>query len=340
MEAASPIAPAGYADASLSVAPNDGNVVYACSIAQDTPNARPLIWRSGDRAQTWMRVADVPLTHSDIKRCDMTIDQVDTAIAVTTIAWGAIDTATHRVAHTATFVTFDAGASWQETAVGPEQSWLTLATFGNQTLFLVHDPAPDSLGFILMVSDDQLKTARRAETPLMASGDYIRNIWMDPTHGQLVLEMRSQSDISDGTLWMSADRGQSWRATPMYTPLLGQITVDAPRAGGAWSVCGVLSNGDRAAAARAVGGLGIVCSFNGGASWRQIRGVANEASGNSRISGIAHDGSVFGFIQDTRNKSTTFYWLPPGAMEWQVRESQQRLGVDDHVVPAGAHDVF
>ena len=287
-----------------------------------------------------MRVADVPLTHSDIKRCDVTIDQVDTAIAVTTIGWGAIDTVTHRVAHTSTFVTFDAGVSWQETAVGSEQSWLTMATFGSQTLFLVRDPAPGSLSFILMVSDDQLKTARHAGTPPMGSGDYIRNIWMEPTHGQLVLEMRSQSDISDGILWMSDDRGQSWRATPMHTPLLGQITVSAQRAGGAWSICGVPSNGDNAAAARAQGVLSIVCSFDSGASWRKIRGVANEASGNGQISGIAHDGSVFGFIQDTRNKSTTFFWLPPGATELQVRESQQRLGVGDRVVPAGAHDLF
>jgi anti-sigma factor RsiW len=50
VDVALPVVPAGYAPAHPSVAPNDGNVAYACAIARDTPNTRPLVLRSGDRA--------------------------------------------------------------------------------------------------------------------------------------------------------------------------------------------------------------------------------------------------------------------------------------------------
>ena len=62
-----PVVPAGYAPAYPSVAPNDGNVAYACAVAQDTPNARPAVWRSGDRTRTWTRATDIPFTRGDIK---------------------------------------------------------------------------------------------------------------------------------------------------------------------------------------------------------------------------------------------------------------------------------
>ena len=86
--------------------------------------------------------------------------------------------------------------------------------------------------------------------------------------------------------------------------------------------------------------LKIVCTFDGGLTWRQSNDVASGVtSGSGGVVGIAHDGAVFGSIDDGDKKSTTLYWLPPGSKEWQGGESQQNYA-SITLVPTGARDVL
>jgi hypothetical protein len=336
-DVALPVAPAGYAAAYPSVAPNDGDVAYACSIAQDTPSARPAVWRSGDRAQTWTRTTDIPFTHSDIKSCAMSIDQIDIAVAVATIVWGEPD-ATGRISHASNFVTFDAGASWREIGFGRDESWATLATWGGKTYSILGDDADKRH---IMVSDDQMRTGTEVATPVRSSSDWIVTFWMEPAHGRLILDTRGQASLIEVKLWASDDQGRTWTPAYTYTSSLAFMTIRWPQNGGDWSFCGTPSNGDSATTYLASARLNIVCSFDGGRSWRPVSGIdeSKSVSGeNGGVFGIAHDGSIFA-VNYSSEHDTTLYWLAPGAAQWQISQ----IGVawpDVRLIPAGRHDVL
>ncbi len=291
VDVALPVVPAGYAPAYPSVAPNDGNVAYACAIAQDTPNAPPAVWRSGDRARTWTRRADIPLARGDIKACVITVDQIESRIAVANIVWGAPD-ATGRIAHSSNFVTLDAGLSWREVGFGADESLLTLATWGSKTYSTLGESGFD---FHMVVSDDQMKTGKALAAPFPPTAAFIIKLWMEPAHGQFVLEARSQTSYAEGKLWSSDDQGQTWKAMPSYSAPLDWIAIRPPHSGGPWSYCGVPVIMDGEAPELAALRLKIVCTFDGGLTWRQSNDVASGVtSGSGGIVGIAHDGAVFG----------------------------------------------
>jgi anti-sigma factor RsiW len=331
-----PVVPAGYAPAYPSVAPNDGNVAYACAVAQDTPNARPAVWRSGDRTRTWTRATDIPFTRGDIKFCVMTVDQIESRIAVANIVWGKLDVA-GGISHSANFVTFDSGASWREVGFGADESVVALATWGGKTYSTLGDSGID---FHMVVSDDQMKTGKALAAPFPSTEAFIIKLWMEPAHGQLVLEAQSQTSHAEGKLWSSDDQGQTWKAMPSYSAPLDWIAVRPPHSGGPWSYCGVPAIMDDESAVLAALRLKIVCTFDGGLTWRESNDVASGVtSGSGGVVGIAHDGAVFGSIDDGDKKSTTLYRLPPGSNEWQTGESQQSYA-DFRVFPTGARDVL
>jgi anti-sigma factor RsiW len=331
-----PVVPTGYAPAYPFIASNDGNVAYACAIAQDTPNARPAIWRSSDRTRTWTRVTDIPFAGGDIKGCAITVDQIESRIAVANIVWGKPD-ATGRIVHTSNFITFDAGASWREVGFGADESLLALATWGGKTYSTLGESGTD---LHMVVSDDQMKTGKALAAPFPPTEAFIIKLWMEPAHGQLVLEAQSQTSHAEGKLWSSDDQGQTWKAMPSYSAPLDWIVIRPPHSGGSWSYCGVPAIMDDESAVLAALRLKIVCTFDGGLTWRQSNDVASGVtSGSGGVVGIAHDGAVFASIDDGDKKSTTLYWLPPGSKEWQGSENEQTYA-SITVVPAGAHDVL
>lgn len=336
VDVALPVVPAGYAPAYPSVAPNDGNVAYACAIEPDTPNAHPAVWRSGDRVRTWTRASDIPFTHGDIKFCVMTVDQIESRIAVANIVWGKPGAAGGN-AHSSNFVTFDAGASWREVGFGADESLAALATWGGKTYSTL---GASGIDLHMVVSDDQMKTGKALDAPFPSTAAFIIKLWIEPAHGQLVLEAQSQTSHAEGLLWSSDDQGRTWKRMPSYSAPLDWIVIRPPHNGGPWSYCGVPAITDDEAPELAALRLKIVCTFDGGLTWRQSHGVANGVtSGSGEIVGIAHDGAVFGAIDDGDKKSTTLYWLPPGSNEWQTGESEQNYA-SITLVPVGAHDVL
>jgi hypothetical protein len=311
-------------------------VTYACAIAPDTPNARPAVWRSGDRTRTWTRATDIPFTRGDIKFCVMAVDQIESRIAVANIVWGKLDAAGGN-AHSSNFVTFDAGASWREVGFGADESVVALATWGGKTYSTLGE---NGIDFHMVVSDDQMKTGKALAAPFPPTAAFIIKLWMEPAHGQLVLEAQSQTSHAEGLLWSSDDQGRTWKRMPSYSAPLDWIVIRPPHNGGPWSYCGVPAIIDDESAVLAALRLKIVCTFDGGLTWRESNDVASGVrSGSGGVVGIAHDGAVFGSIDDEDKKSTTLYWLPPGSNEWQAGESEQTYA-SITVVPAGAHDVL
>jgi anti-sigma factor RsiW len=336
VDVALPVVPAGYAPAHLSVAPSDSNVAYACAIAPDTPNARPAVWRSGDRVRTWTRATDIPFTPSDIQDCVIAIDQIESRIAVATIAWGKPD-ATGGNVHSSNFVTFDAGASWREVGFGADESLLALATWRGKTYSTLGENGFNSH---IVVSDDQMKTGKALAAPFSSTAAFIVKLWIEPAHGLFVLEAQSQTSSTEGKLWSSDDQGQTWKALPSYSAPLDWIAIRPPRSGAALSYCGVPFNGDGDETGLVALRLKIVCTFDGGVTWRQSNDVASGVtSGSGGIVGIAHDGSVFGSIDEVEKKSTTLYWLPPGKTQWQTVEHWDQNAFL-FVIPTGNHDVL
>jgi hypothetical protein len=287
-------------------------------------------------ARTWTRATDIPFTRDDIQACVITVDQIESRIAVANIVWGKPD-ATGRIAHSSNFVTFDAGASWREVGFGADESWAALATWSGKTYSTLGKSGFD---IHTVVSDDQMKTGKAIAAPFPPTAAFIIKLWMEPAHGQLVLEARSQMSYAEGKLWSSDDQGQTWKAMPSYSAPLDWIAIRPPRSGGPWSYCGVPAITDDEAPELAALRLKIVYTFDGGLTWRQSNDVASGVtSGSGGIVGIAHDGAVFGSIDDGDKKITTLYWLLPGSNEWQGSESQQSYaGIT--VVPTSAHDVL
>src|SRR5262249_15533552 len=144
-------------------------------------------------------------------------------------------------------------------------------------------------------SDDQMKTGKALAAPFSSTAAFIVKLWIEPAHGQFVLEARSQTGFAEGKLWSSDDQGQTWKALPSYSAPLDWLAIPPPRSGAALSYCGVPSNGDSDATGLVALRLKIVCTFDGGVTWSQSNDVASGVtSGSGGIVGIAHDGSVFG----------------------------------------------
>jgi hypothetical protein len=248
---------------SIVVAPSDGRLAYTCLLTPVSGGTRPAIWRTDDRAATWTRVGALPITRSDLLRCDVLLDEGEPAIAVASVSYGAFYAgAADHIAH---FATYDRGATWAPVADVEGTYYQKLIT-RQKIKFALRDIAPrDQPDDIrLATSVDNMLSWQRIDKPLLARGLVVSDIWLDDVTGALVAMVRpANSGNFPLQFWRSSDAGRTWSLLADQQADLGEADGGFARPTGNWSLCAITPV-DIAAP------LTVRCTTDGGQTWRRL----------------------------------------------------------------------
>ncbi len=248
---------------SLVVAPSDGHIAYTCLLTPVSGGTRPAVWRTDDRAATWTRVGALPITRSDLVRCDLLLDEGEPAIAVASVSYGAFYAgAPDHIAH---FATYDRGAIWTSVADAEVTYYQKLIT-RQKIKFALRDIAPRDRpdDVRLATSVDNMQSWQRIDKPLLAHGLVVSDFWLDDVTGALVAMVRpANSGNFPLTFWRSTDQGATWSALADQQADLGVASGGFARPTGSWSLCAITP-------ADASAPLTVRCTADGGQTWSRL----------------------------------------------------------------------
>ncbi len=329
---------------SFGVASTNGNIAYACySQTSNTAghvNSQITIYRTSDRSIHWTRLAQFPWPDAQTSDCEVQVDALDSSRVLVNIMGQDVTTLngaqwyelTEDSGATWTRLAYDDGLSYLATANGRTYAirWQVVGTQQNgQPKYEEH----------LSVSTDHLRSWRSIDDNLIAVGQSITRFWLNPDGKLLVTAaiISTTQGNADGTptalpgqvlynstpLWQSADGGAHWNVLPL--PILSDNlsmrawTVQQPiEHGQAWHICvnEVTSDGKTT--------LGIVCTFDGGATWSARPYLCTDApcavGVSSGFAGFgatpAADGSLL-FMAPNKASQLGLYRLPAHSTQWE-----------------------
>lgn len=247
----------------LAVAPSDGRIAYTCLLTPVSGGTRPAIWRTDDRAATWTRVGALPITRSDLLRCDLLLDEGEPAIAVASVSYGAFYAgAPDHIAH---FATYDRGATWTPVADAEVTYYQKLIT-RQKIKFALRDIAPRDRpdDVRLATSVDNMQSWQRIDKPLLAHGLVVSDFWLDDVTDAIVAMVRpANSGNFPLQFWRSDDQGASWTMIADQQADLGVASGGFARPTGSWSLCAITPVDISAP-------LTVLCTADGGQTWNRF----------------------------------------------------------------------
>ena len=205
----------------------------------------------------------LPITRSDLLRCDLLLDEGEPAIAVASVSYGAFFAgAPDHIAH---FATYDRGATWTPVADAEVTYYQKLIT-RQKIKFALRDIAPrdrpdDSR---LATSVDNMQSWQRIDKPLLAHGLVVSDFWLDDVTGELVAMVRPENSGNFPLqFWRSTDQGANWTLIGDQEADLGVASGGFARPTGSWSLCAI-TPADISAP------LTVRCTADGGQTWSRF----------------------------------------------------------------------
>ncbi len=254
------ISPPSHSGQRSLVAPSDGRIAYTCLLTPVSGGTRPAVWRTEDRAATWTRIGALPITRSDLLRCDLLLDEGEPAIAVASVSYGAFYAgAPDHIAH---FATYDRGATWAP-VVNAEVTYYQKLITRQKIKFALRDTAPrDQADNVrLGTSVDNMVSWQPIDKPLRAHGLVVSDFWLDDVTGALVAMVRpANSGNVSLTFWRSTDQGATWTPLADQQANLGVADGGFARPTGNWSLCAITP-------ADVSAPLTVRCTDDGGQTW-------------------------------------------------------------------------
>jgi hypothetical protein len=328
---------------SFAIAPSDGNIAYACVVAEDAnQNPRPGLsanqfWVTRDRGTHWKRMTDPP--GSPVNQCSLQVDALNPAIVV---AWGrSIPLYSTPPAGTPPVlsangggefaaVTFDGGATWQQpTGDASPGGTRQLATSNGVTYAVRCCYSPPDSAERLMVSRDHMATWKPIDGAIVAAGEGVDTFSLRPDTGAL-LAVAFDVHTLDRHLWQSTDGGAHWSELPSpATSFADFYVVQQPVSGQPWHLCAETFKLVHDAGANPGPATGIVCSADGGYLWSS-RPMPNASSAGFTLIGITSAGDLL--AQDD-SATAALYRLPAGSTQWQTVDTAPGTNVSVSFIP-------
>jgi hypothetical protein len=212
-------------------------------------------------------VGALPITRSDLLRCDLLLDEGESAIAVASVIYGTPSAnPPANIPHNFLFATYDRGQNWETLADGEATSYQKLIT-RQKTRFALRDTAPlvkpDDLR--LGTSVDNMASWQDIDTPLVAHGLVVSDFWLDDVTGALVAMVRpANSGNFPLQFWRSDDQGASWTLIADQEADLGVASGGFARPTGSWSLCAITPVDISTP-------LTVRCTTDGGKSWKRFQ---------------------------------------------------------------------
>lgn len=317
----------------------DGNDAYACDVTpppadgQPATTAQTRVWMTHDSGTHWK----LTLTFNgptDASSCVVTTDDYDRNLVVAAASY-AFRAAPPSPNHSITYVSNTAGLTWQK--LPGSQLFTQLASFRGEVFALRKVTQGTQLDSPytteLAVSLDGLQTWTTIDLPIVGQrGDqgFPQHLWLNPTNGNLLLEMQDQSNQDALTLWQTVDVGAHWHpfGQTASTSASPNFVVQAPAAGQSWFVC--VSTYDPSGPGQNT----LACTSDNGATWTPRAALAprsgpsvtgkgaTPSTGAALVFAISDDGAVLAvaaqsFSSDGSIASYALYRLPQGASQWQ-----------------------
>lgn len=274
-------APPGFlllaATSSLSIAPSNGNVAYACmprrllttySSSRGGSAGAILVWSTHDRGSTWQSAADLPSTTFAPFRCGIGADMVNAERAVITVV-AQTPLPHHQLAQQAQFVTSDGGASWNILAIPGSDGAYQIASPPGMTYarYCTQRDLPGCYDnghtyVSISVSRDGMRTWQPITQGISTSMEDIGDFWLGPSPEDMYVETGACPPNTDCIylLWHTNNAGAHWmqlNAPPTGLPIDISATIVAQ--GHLFLTCGI---GMSTATA-----VTPICSDDNGRSW-------------------------------------------------------------------------
>ncbi len=206
----------------------------------------------------------LPITRSDLVRCDLLLDEGEPAIAVASVSYGAFYAgAPDHIAH---FATYDRGVTWTPVADAEVTYYQKLIT-RQKIKFALRDIAPRDRpdDVRLATSVDNMLSWQRIDKPLLAHGLVVSDFWLDDVTGALVAMVRpANSGNFPLQFWRSTRPGREPGALIADQQAdLGVASGGFARPTGSWSLCAITPVDISAP-------LTVRCTADGGQTWSRF----------------------------------------------------------------------
>ncbi|HEX8032231.1 MAG TPA: hypothetical protein VF510_00205 [Ktedonobacterales bacterium] len=320
----------------FAIAPNDGEVAYACNVMSDDNGGTLTFYRTTDRALHWTMLTKVQVKESSVSiKCAVTVDALDADRVLMSIYVYSM-TSSNRL--TWYELSEDGGTTW--TRLDATWRLSSLATLNGKTYALRQkDGTPQDLA----VSVDHLHTWQSVSQALIGPQQWVSNFWLSPS-GELLAEVSTMPDASTSptaatspiprptiALWQSSDGGAHWSlfATPTVSGGGFMFVVGQRVAGQPWQVCLPYQPQVGVSAAS------LDCTFDGGRTWsaRPLLCTTAPCPPSSQVSKsyinqysnqyvqfytLASDGAVLvAALAPGSTDQAGLYRLPRGSTIWQ-----------------------
>jgi photosystem II stability/assembly factor-like uncharacterized protein len=308
-----------------SIAPSDGNTVFACALSHDAHGTTAQTWISHDRGTHWVRLADLPAAYETAQACWMTVDAIHPLVAVAVVA-SAPQLSFLRSGQATAYATSDGGHTWRVLA-DPESFQLgAFATLHGATYTLACcTPAADGRKG-LVVSHDGMQTWQPIDTSIIRVKQHVTQFWLTPDTGELLAVGQKPQD-DQRHLWSSSDAGKQW--SELNTPYVNRFVVQQPSPGKPWQVCGIRYRPSNESHVSASLPEQVVCSHDDAHTWMQVPLLTSlppvaqtpsalttsTASAGWDIVAISEAGDLL--AEDAGPSGRSLYRLIVGSTQWQ-----------------------
>lgn len=209
--APTPISPlVVYPNASLTVAPSNGDVAYICELPS---RGAPKLWRTDDAGQQWTPLP--ALANDGYKSCGVLVDQNDPFTALVSFSKEAHPTPQSVYS---TYALLDGVKQWQRLDGGPvaDETLSHLASWHGDYYATITVSTATTLRSNLSVSTDHMQTWHAIDQQIITGdtlnppGEYGEvGFWVNPTTGALLAV--TYNSTRTGGQWLSVDHGANWR---------------------------------------------------------------------------------------------------------------------------------